>query len=1351
MPLDKTLKKVLLIGSGPIVIGQAAEFDYAGTQACRVLGALGLETVLVNSNPATIMTDSAVADKIYIEPLNEAVLRRIIQKERPDGLLSTIGGQMGLTLSMQLAKSGFLDEMGVRLLGASLETIENAEDRLKFKEQMDRISQPTVPSGIVTELPAALELAEKIGYPVIIRPAFTLGGSGGGIAQDETALREIARTGLEASPIGQILVEKCISGWKEIEFEVVRDSAGNALCVCSMENFDPVGVHTGDSIVAAPALTLADPEYQMLRTAAIEIIQSLGVCGGCNVQFALHPERMEYAVIEVNPRVSRSSALASKATGYPIAKVAAQLAVGLRLDEIPNDITGKTTAFFEPALDYVVVKFPKWPFDKFYAASRELGTQMKATGEVMAIAPTFEQALMKAVRGAEIKLDTLALPAARELGEEALRKALSTPTDERLFAVYEALRRGMTVEELHTLTLIDEWFLARLVLLVEMEKALCTQPLDEALYRRAKKLGYPDSAIARLSGQRLPPHNPARYRMVDTCAAEFAAQTPYFYGVPEGEDEASGFIGWDPAKKRRTVVVLGSGPIRIGQGIEFDYASVHCVRTLKELGYEVVMINNNPETVSTDFDTADRLYFEPLTPEDVLDVIDREKPCGAVVMFGGQTAINLAETLEKHGIPILGSPLSAIDAAEDREKFDAILGRLGIARPQGRIVRTKAEALAAAEELGYPVLVRPSYVLGGKNMMIAYADTEIEQYMEFILAQSGDNTVLVDKYLSGREVEVDAICDGEEILIPGIMEHVERAGVHSGDSIAVYPAWNLGGPVTETIVDSTRRLALALGVRGLINIQYVIHNNRLYVIEANPRASRTVPYISKVTGLPIAAAATRVMMGQKLSELGYGSGLFHKSVLFAAKAPAFSFEKLSGVDSHLGPEMKSTGEVLGIGRNIEEALYKALVSAGYRVVSSGGLLVTMQRRDSYETLCVARGMAELGFAVYAPAQAAEVLRAAGVPCQTVEVGADGDEQRALAALVESGAVQYVLATGEKGDLPDAETIALRRRAIECRVACLTSIDTANALLSVIRSGYSCDNIELFDAAHLPTEKKRYRFVKMRASENDYIYFDCFEQRVENPESLSVWLSSRRRSIGGDGVVLILPSEQCDAGMRMYNSDGTPAEIAANAMRCVAKYLYERGRVPRQEMTIETEAGPRSLRCYVRDGRVYSVSIEMRAPDFTAANVPLSPDFETTRAVDKPYTVDGVDYRVTCLSMGNPHCVIFVDDVDAFPVGTVGPRLETDPAFPQRANISFATVLDRWTIKMRVWERGIGETWSCGTGACAAAAAATELGLCEMNAELTLHLRGGDLTVNRRPDGLTLTGDAQIDFEGEIEI
>lgn len=1347
MPLDKSLKKVMLIGSGPIVIGQAAEFDYAGTQACRALKALGISTVLVNSNPATIMTDAAVADAIYIEPLKEAVLRRVIAKEKPDGLLSTIGGQMGLTLSMQLAKSGFLEQNGVRLLGASLETIENAEDRRLFKETMARINRPTIPSDVVNDVPSALALAHGIGYPVIVRPAFTLGGSGGGIAADEAELKVIAKSGIDESPISQILVEKCVSGYKEIEFEVVRDGAGNALCVCSMENFDPVGIHTGDSIVAAPALTLADPEYQMLRSAAIDIVKELGVCGGCNVQFALDPESMDYAVIEVNPRVSRSSALASKATGYPIAKVAAQLAVGLNLDEITNAVTNETTAFFEPAIDYVVVKFPKWPFDKFYSAKRRLGTQMKATGEVMAIAPTFEAALMKAVRGAEIKLDTLNLPACAAMSDSELFDAMKNATDERLFAVYEAIKRGMSADEIHRVTMIDEWFLSRLALLAACESELASSAdLNDELYKKAKKLGFPDAAIERISGKKVKKHLPASYRMVDTCAAEFAAHTPYFYGVSGGENEAVQFKEQNVDGAKKTVIVLGSGPIRIGQGIEFDYASVHCVATLRALGYDVVMINNNPETVSTDFDIADRLYFEPLYSEDVMDIIAAEKPYGAVVMFGGQTAINLAETLVKNGIKILGTSADAVDCAEDRERFDAALARLGIARPEGHIVKTADEALAAARALGYPVLVRPSYVLGGKNMIIAFSDGDIEQYMDFILASSGENTVLVDKYLSGTEIEVDAICDGEDILIPGIMEHIERAGVHSGDSIAVYPAWNLSGPIIEKLVWATKSLALELGIRGLINIQYVVHNNRLFVIEANPRASRTIPYISKVTKLPIVPIATRVMLGERLSDIGCGAGLYKKSVLFAAKAPAFSFEKLSGLDSHLGPEMKSTGEVLGIGKNIEEALYKALVAAGFKITARGGLLVTMQKRDSFETLSVVRGMSELGFTIYAPEDAAAPLLAAGVDCVTVSAD---DEADGFAKLLESGSVNYVLASGEKGALPDEETIALRARATKCRVACLTSIDTANALLSVIKSGYSCDNIELFDITKLPAHKKKYDFIKMRASENDYIYFDCFEQQVENPESLSVWLSSRRKSIGGDGIVLIKPSDIADAAMRMYNSDGTPAEIAANAMRCVAKYLYESGRAAKEKMLIETEAGVRSLRCFVRDGKVYSVSIEMKAPDFEAAHVPVSLPVE--RVVDYPLGFEGEDLKITCVSMGNPHCVIFTSDVDRAPLETLGARLETANIFPQRANISFATVLDGCNIKMRVWERGIGETYSCGTGACAVAAAAVELGYCELDSDITLHLRGGDLVVNRRSDGLTLTGDAQIDFIGTIEI
>ncbi|NLG02584.1 MAG: carbamoyl-phosphate synthase large subunit, partial [Clostridia bacterium] len=861
MPFNKDIKKVLVIGSGPIVIGQAAEFDYAGTQACRALKEDGVEIILVNSNPATIMTDQVMADKIYIEPLNIPTIQRIIEKEKPDSILSGFGGQTGLTLSMQLAKDGFLKEHGVRLLGASPETIDKAEDRQMFKDMMESINQPCIASKVVTTVDDAKEFAQKIGYPVIIRPAFTLGGSGGGIVHSEAELIQTARTGLHLSPITQILVEKCISGWKEIEFEVIRDSKGNVITVCSMENFDPVGVHTGDSIVIAPAVTLSDKEYQMLRTAALNIISALGVEGGCNCQFALHPESFEYAVIEVNPRVSRSSALASKATGYPIAKVAAKIAIGYTLDEIINAVTGETYAAFEPALDYVAVKFPKWPFDKFVYAKRGLGTQMKATGEVMAIADTFEAALMKAVRGVEISLDTLTMPKMEKAETEDLIDIMVDATDERLFAIYEAMKRGYTVDKIHEITLIDEWFLYKIQLLIEYEKELQVLPLTQELYLKGKRMSYPDKAILRLSsfsnGKTLDelgikPMKPA-FHMVDTCAAEFEATTPYFYGIydeEEGgiENEALEFI--QKSKKER-VIVLGSGPIRIGQGIEFDYASVHCVGALQRLGYEVVIVNNNPETVSTDFDTGDRLYFEPLYEEDVLHIVEQEKPYGVVVAFGGQTAIKLTKTLYNHGIRILGTSADAIDMAEDRERFDELLESLHIARPKGDTVMCVEEALKVAGTLGYPVLMRPSYVLGGQNMIIAYRDEDIEEYMEIIMRQKQENPVLIDKYLSGREIEVDAICDGTDILIPGIMEHIERTGVHSGDSIAVYPSPHIDKAVADLILETTQKLCKGLGATGIINLQYILMNEQIYVIEVNPRASRTVPYLSKVTGVPM--------------------------------------------------------------------------------------------------------------------------------------------------------------------------------------------------------------------------------------------------------------------------------------------------------------------------------------------------------------------------------------------------------------------------------------------------------------------------------------------------------------------
>ena len=891
MPLNRGIRKVLMIGSGPIVIGQAAEFDYAGAQACRVLKDAGVNVVLVNSNPATIMTDSALADEIYLEPLTARTVKRIIEREKPDSMLAGLGGQTGLTLAMQLDKEGFLAQHGVRLIGVNAEAIDRAEDRQRFKETMQAIGEPTIPSEIANDVPRALEIAEAVGYPVIVRPAFTLGGAGGGVAYAAEELRETARTGLEMSPIHQVLIERYIAGWKEIEFEVMRDAVGNAIAVCSMENFDPVGIHTGDSIVVAPALTLADREYQMLRSAALNIISALGVVGGCNCQFALNPDSFEYAVIEVNPRVSRSSALASKATGYPIAKVTTQIALGYTLDEIRNEITGKTCACFEPALDYVVVKLPKWPFDKFAGASRALGTQMKATGEVMAIAPSFEMALMKAVRGAEIKLDTLNRADASGLPvEERLKNA----DDLRLFTIFEALKSGVSIDRIHEITKIDRWFLAKLAHLAEYERSIAGG-LTEESYLRGKKLGYPDGALRRLSGTKALPEARSSFKMVDTCGAEFDAETPYFYSTFDAECESRAF----PRSGKPVIVVLGSGPIRIGQGIEFDYSSVHCVWTLKEMGYDVVIVNNNPETVSTDYDTADRLYFEPLTEEDVLRILEVEKPVGVVVAFGGQTAIRLTQALDRAGINILGTSAEGIDIAEDRARFDALLERFSIRRPKGMGVRTLDEALAAAQALGYPVLLRPSYVIGGQNMTIAHRPEDVERYMARILAGGIDNPVLVDKYMAGIELEVDVISDGTDVLIPGVMEHIERAGVHSGDSIAVYPPYNLTDRMLGRIVENSTKLALALGTKGLVNIQYLIYHGELYVIEVNPRASRTIPYISKVTGVPMVDLASRVMVGQKLKSLGYGTGLYRTPPYFAVKVPVFSFEKLADANSYL--------------------------------------------------------------------------------------------------------------------------------------------------------------------------------------------------------------------------------------------------------------------------------------------------------------------------------------------------------------------------------------------------------------------------------------------------------------------
>ncbi len=1059
MPLRKDIKRVLVIGSGPIVIGQAAEFDYAGTQACRALKQEGLEVILVNSNPATIMTDKAMADKVYIEPLTLDVVKRIIEIEKPDSILSTLGGQTGLTLSMQLAEEGFLDSHNVKLLGANPETIHKAEDRQAFKDTMEKIGEPCIPSKVVETVEDAVDFAKVIGYPVIVRPAFTLGGTGGGIAQNEEELRDISTNGLRLSPITQVLIEKCISGWKEIEFEVIRDAKGNVITVCSMENFDPVGVHTGDSIVIAPAVTLSDREYQMLRTAAINIIKELKVEGGCNCQFALHPTSFKYAVIEVNPRVSRSSALASKATGYPIAKTATKIAIGYTLDEIINQVTGKTYACFEPALDYVVVKFPKWAFDKFVYAKRTLGTQMKATGEVMAIGTSFEQAMMKAVRSIELGLDTMNLKKLEKYSTDEIRERLHLVDDERSFTVFEALKRGITPEEIHEITMIDNWFLYKLLNLVELEKWLADGELTEEKYNTAKQYGYLDSTIERISGQKCPLHKNAVFKMVDTCAGEFKAETPYFYSTFDDENEASEFIEHQNTGKKK-VIVFGSGPIRIGQGIEFDYCSVHCVWTLKELGYEAVICNNNPETVSTDFDTGDRLYFDPLTKEDVESIIETEKPYGVVVQFGGQTAIKLTRHLSEMGVKILGTSADMIDAAEDRERFDEVLEKCGIMRPKGHTVMTTEEAIKAAEELGYPVLLRPSYVLGGQNMIIAHSRADVIEYMGIITSHMIENPVLIDKYMMGTEVEVDAICDGEDFLIPGIMEHIERAGVHSGDSISIYPAQHLSERIKKIIVEYTRKLAKELHVIGLVNIQYVVYNHEVYVIEVNPRSSRTVPYISKVTGIPMVDIATKIMFGAKLKDMGYESGLYPAGDYVAVKVPVFSFEKLTDVDTMLGPEMKSTGECLGIGRNLEDALLKGLIAAGFDLKREGGVLISVRDSDKQEILPIADRLERMGFTLYATSGTQSVLTRNMIASNLVRKISDGEPN--VVTLLDSGKVNYVISTSAKGRLPERDSVKMRRKSIERSICSLTAIDTAKSLVKVLESGRTINDVELVD-------------------------------------------------------------------------------------------------------------------------------------------------------------------------------------------------------------------------------------------------------------------------------------------------
>ena len=1066
MPKNPHVKKVVVIGSGPIVIGQAAEFDYAGTQACRSLREEGICVVLINSNPATIMTDKDIADKVYIEPLTPEVVKAVIKKEKPDSVLPTLGGQAALNIAMELEESGFLKEHNVRLLGTSSKTIKKAEDRLEFKKTMEKIHEPCAPSEVVTNIKDGLAFVEKIGYPIVLRPAYTLGGSGGGIAHNEEEFVEILMNGLRLSRVGQVLVERCIAGWKEIEYEVMRDANGTCITVCNMENLDPVGVHTGDSIVVAPSQTLADKEYQMLRSAALNIITELGIQGGCNVQFALHPTTFEYCVIEVNPRVSRSSALASKATGYPIAKVAAKIALGYNLDEIKNAITGKTYASFEPALDYVVVKMPRLPFDKFIKASRKLTTQMKATGEVMSICTNFEGALMKALRSLEQHVDSLIYENYNDLPTEEIHEMLHRVDDRRIFVIAEALRRGISAEEIHDITKVDIWFIDKINNIVQEEKLLRETPeITKEMMQEAKRMEFPDKVIAQITGKKEKEIKELRYgygihasyKIVDTCAAEFEAETPYYYSCYDGESE----VEVDENKKK--IMVLGSGPIRIGQGIEFDYCSVHSTWTLKNKGYETIIVNNNPETVSTDFDIADRLYFEPLTAEDVEAIVNIEKPDGAVVQFGGQTAIKLTEALLEMGVPILGTSAENVDAAEDRELFDEILEKCCIPRAAGKTVFTVKEALEAANELGYPVLVRPSYVLGGQGMQIAISDKDIIEFMEIINRHEQEHPVLVDKYLMGKEIEVDAVCDGDDILIPGIMEHIERAGIHSGDSISVYPAQTITPKIKRVLEDYTKKLANSLHVIGLINIQFIVYQDEVYVIEVNPRSSRTVPYISKVTGIPIVDLATRVITGEKIKDMGYTPGLQPESEYFAIKMPVFSFEKIRGAEISLGPEMKSTGECLGISKNYNEALFKAFLGNGVNLPKYKKMILTVKDSDKLDAVEIGQRFTALGYEIYSTRSTCRVLNENGVPAKPINKVEEPSPN--LLDLILSHEIDLVIDTPSQGVEHSKDGFVIRRNAIETGVTVLTSLDTAHALLTSLESS-DRHNLSLVDISEI---------------------------------------------------------------------------------------------------------------------------------------------------------------------------------------------------------------------------------------------------------------------------------------------
>ncbi len=1387
MPLNPKIHKVMVIGSGPIIIGQAAEFDYAGNQACKALKEKGLEVVLVNSNPATLMTDHAMADEIYIEPLTLETVMRIIEKEKPDSLLSTLGGQTGLTLSMELAKSGFLAKHNVQLLGANPETIDKAEDRQGFKDCLASINQPCIPSEVHTDLQAAIKYAEEVlEYPVIIRPAFTLGGTGGGIVYNHDQMVEIAANGLHRSPIHQILVEKCITGWKEIEFEVMRDAAGNCIPICPMENIDPVGVHTGDSIVMAPTASLNQAEYDMLKNAALDIVNALGVEGGCNVQFALKPNSMDYAVIEVNPRVSRSSALASKASGYPIARVATLIAIGYTIPEITKSNPDGT--IFQPSVKYTVVKFPRFAFDKFVYAKRDLGTQMKATGEVMAIGHNFEEAMMKSMRGAEIGVNSMRLKAFTTESDEDIKRRVGECTDQRIFAVYEAMYRGiLTHEEIYAITKIDWWFLDKFQNIVNNEHFLEDVKNGKAeltleKYKELKEAGFPDKLIQDVSGVTITgalgnlkeaeeaaklvkegklAHIPSSFKLVSTCTGRFESDSPYFYSAYNCENESADYLkNLKNRSSKGTIVVLGSGPIRIGQGIEFDYASVQCVWNLKKLGYEVAIINNNPETVSTDFDTADRLYFEPLTPEDVMGVINTEKPIGVVVAFGGQTAIKLTKFLDSQGIQILGTSANSIDLAEDRERFEELCEKLNINRPKGLTIFTCEEALEATKKLGYPVLLRPSYVLGGQNMIVAFNDDDVKEYMKIILAQGIENPVLIDQYMMGIELEVDGICDGEDVLIPGIMEHIERTGIHSGDSIAVYPSWNLNDVLREKIIKQSQDLALKLGTKGLVNIQYLIYNNDLYIIEVNPRSSRTVPYISKVTGVPMVELATRAMLGEKIKDMGYGTGLYRIPPYFAVKVPVFSFEKLMDVDTHLGPEMKSTGEVLGLAATREEAIFKGLLAAGYTMKRNGGVLFSVRKTDKYELPELAKKFYDMGFKLYATEGNAKTISDFGMEVEVVNKIHENSEDNLL-TLLDTGKIDYVISTSAKGRDPRADSVKMRRHAVERDIPCLTSLDTANAIADCLASNYDVNNVELVDINDLRTSREKLHFYKMECTGNDFILVDTSEQPVSNPAGLAVRLCNRRTGIGADSLIIVEKSDKADAAMRFYNQDGTEVNMSGNGLRAVAKYLFDNNvngiadnhnpTEPTAEITVETQNGVKNLTIYKLNGKVSAVSVDMGKPEFAPEKLPTTLEAKDGKIVNVPLTVNGMNYDVTCLSVGNPHCVVFCGFVDKVNVEIIGPMFENDSVFPKRINTEFVRVVGRNELKMRTWERGNGETPACGTGACAAAIAAVLNGYCPMNEDITVNVRGGKLSVKYTEDTVYLTGGAELLYKGEIEI